>query len=635
MTRNNIFGQTYYTHRLPLILLCAVTTVLFLNTFMGEFVYDDLVVVMNKPVIEQWNLWDGLEMKVRFVRSLSLMLDKKMFGTSPYGYHFQNILWHVLSTLLLYLLFMRLSNDRWVSFLGALIFSIHPIHVESVANISNRKDLLCMSFSLVSFLSYINFLEGQRKVMWLILSFVAWFLALNSKEVAIVLPFLFLIYEFLYLQKENRWLLKRPVILLLVVTTGAFLVLIFIFTVVDFTKHSNIPPLGGHRGDVTYFSVVSTSARAFWHYINLLFFPFNLSPDYIIELSTPFSDPWLVFFWCMLLLFLVSPFYFAKKVPLVAFGLFWFLIHYIPISNIIPLTYIVADRYMYIPSAGFSLIIAFCCVSLYRISSYKVVNKGLTASVTCLIVLIIIGYSTSTFLYNSVWKNEETLWSHAVIVSPMSFKSHNNLGKAYMKKGEFQKAIKAFDRSLSIYSLSKTYVNRGNAFYYSGKYVEAIADYKKAIEINPLLAESYYGLGSVYIDMREYDRAIDMLSQAVAINPAFEKAYNNLGNAYNHSGNSMKALSSYNRAIEVNPLYALAYNNRAYAYMVLMDYPSAIKDYKKVIGLGLASATTYRNLGRAYSKVKDSENSYYFYKKAANLGDERAKAKLDSFNGSN
>ena len=634
MTGNNTFRRIYYTNMLPFILLCTVATGLFLNTFMGEFVYDDLVVVVNNPEITQWSFWHGWGVLGRFTRTLSLTLDYKIFGNTPYGYHGQNILWHVLSTLLLYRVFLRLSKDRSVSFLGALFFAVHPIHVESVANISNRKDLLCMSFSLISFLSYINFVEGQKKVMWGFLFFVAWFLALNSKQVAIVLPFTFLIYEFLYLQKEKRWLLKRPLLLLLVVSAGAFWVLTLIFNAFDFSKISNVPTLGGHRGDLTYFSVAATSARAFWYYIKLLLFPFNLSPDYIIALATPFSDPGLIFYWCMLLIFLVSPFYLAKKSPLAAFGLFWFLIHYIPISNIIPLTYLVADRYMYIPSAGFSLIMAFCCVSLYRISSFKLENRGFTASVTCLIALIVIGYSITTFLYNSVWKNEETLWSHAVIVSPMSYKSYGNLGETYTKKGDFQKAIKALDRSLSIYPLSRTYLNRGNAFYYSGKFGEAVADYKKAIDMNPLLAEAYYGLGSLYIKMQEYDRAIENLSKAVNINPAFAQAYNNLGNAYNLSGNLVEALNSYSRAIELNPLYALAYKNRAYSYMASMDYNPAIKDYRKVIELGFASAAIYYNLGLVYSKVRDTENSYYFYKKAASLGDDRARAKPGSFGGS-
>ncbi|MDT8318482.1 MAG: tetratricopeptide repeat protein [bacterium] len=634
MGKNNYFG-----HRLCALLLFAAASSVFLNTFKGEFVYDDLVVVMNNPGIAQWNFWHGWGVMGRFTRSLTLMLDYMIFGSSPYGYHLQNILWHALSTLLLYRVFIRLSNDRSVSFLGAIFFALHPIHVESVANISNRKDLICMSFSLLSFLSYINFMERERRAKWFVLVLATWFLALNSKEVAIILPLSFLIYEFLYLPKDNRWLLKRPVILFVVVAAGAFLVLMYILTVyqyygksvVDFSKVGNILTLGGHRGDVTYFSVASTSARAFWDYIKLLLFPFNLSPDYIIELSTPFVDPALIFLWCMQILFIFSPFYFAKKNPLVAFGLFWFLIHYIPISNLLPIAYIVADRYMYIPSAGFCLVLAACCISIYRGVSLKAANVVLKSFVIVLICLMITGYSVTTFIYNSVWRDEETLWSHAVLVSPMSYKAHNNLGEVYIKKGYFQKAIKEFDQSLSIFSISKTYVNRGNAFAYLGKYGEAVADYSKAIALAPKLAEAYYGVGTVYIDMKEFDRAIDSLSEAVAIDPDFEQAHNNLGNAYNHSGNLPEALNSYSRAIELNPLYAVAYKNRAYTYMSIKNYSQAIKDYKKAIELGLVSAGIYYNVGMIYSELRDSENAYSFYKKAASMGDRRAIIKAGSF----
>lgn len=610
-----------------------VTATLFLNTFKGEFIYDDLEVVINNPEITQWNFWQGWGIMGRFTRSLSLMLDYKIFGDSPYGYHFQNIIWHLSSTILLYILYSRLTKDWVVSLMGALFFASHPLHVESVANISNRKDLLCMFFFLLSFLTYIYFIEHGRKPLWFILSLFAWVLALNSKEVAVVLPLLIMSYELVLLPRDRRWLLKKGTVPILFLAIGAVATLMYVFSVVDLSKIDNIATLGGHRGEVTYFSVFLTSAKAFWYYIRLLLFPFNLSPDYIVELSVSFADLRLFSLWILKLIFIASPFYFLRKNSLIAFGLFWFVINYIPVSNIVPLTYIVADRYMYIPSAGFCLVLAVCCSDLYRkLSSSGKKEKVFSIWILIVsIIAIVVSYSVTTVMYNSVWINGSRLWTHAVKVTPMSYKAHNNLGKIYTRLGDLQRAVKLFNQSLALSPYPKTYVNRGNAFYYAGDYDKAAADYNKAIEIDPLLAEAYYGLGTVDNLLGEYDRALIALKKAVDLKPELVQAYNNLGNVYNKLGNLKQALYNYNKAIDINPVYANAYSNRAYTYMILGDYSLATEDYEKVDELGAGSAAVYYNLGLIYSKIEDNEKSFYFYKKAAKLGDKRAKLKLESF----
>lgn len=298
-------------HQLPIVVLTAVSVLLYLNTFSGEFVYDDLVVVLENPEIKSWNFWGSWGFVGRFTRTLSLMLDFKLFGDVPYGYHFQNILWHALSVIALYFLLLIILKDQTISFLAALFFAVHPIHVETIANISNRKDILCLFFSLVSFIFYIRFIDAKqyKKVYWFFLCLLCWVLALNSKEVAIVLPLSLIAYEILFLPKEDRFLFKKPLLALLCFFIGVAILTVYLVNTLNFSDISFIETLAGYREKPSFFPVVITSSVTFWKYIFLIIFPFNLSPDHRIHLYKSISDPTVVFSFMAIIIFVSLIFY--------------------------------------------------------------------------------------------------------------------------------------------------------------------------------------------------------------------------------------------------------------------------------------------------------------------------------------
>lgn len=606
-----------------LLILILVSILVFVNTFWGEFVYDDYPIVVNNPEIKYWHFWDIWGVMGRSTRTLSLMLDYHLFGNSPFGYHFQNIFWHLTSVLLLYLVLTKLSGDRLTSFMASLLFAIHPIHVEAVANIANRKELLCMTFSLSSFLLYMQFINKRdnKRWLWLAGSLLSWYLALNSKEVAIVLPLSLVAYEYIFLPKESRWLSGRPAILSSVLFIGAIATSIYLFSGIDFSKVDHILTLGGDRGETTYYSVFLTSARAFWHYIKLLLFPFNLSPEYIIELSTSLANPSLIFLWCLKLLFLLSPFYLLRKNALVAFGLFWFVIHYIPVSNIIPLTYIVADRYMYIPSAGLCLAMAASCSNLYRYSGSKRAKVAFRRPVTVLIFLILTAYSVTTVFHNSLWKNGVSLWTQATKVASMSTKAYYNRGNTYSELGNYEKAIKDYKRAIELDPKdARAYNNRGNAYSNLGYHRQAIKDYERAIKLDPKHARAYYDRGFAYYKLGNYQQAIKGYDKAIELDPKYAMAYNNRGHVYYDLGNYQQAIKDCSKAIELEPKYARAYSNRGYVYYVLGSYQQAIKDYSKVIDIKPLDAEAHYKLGLMYKLMGVSQKSLVYYKRAAALG---------------
>ncbi len=191
---------------LGLVALIGVTLLLFVESLSAEFTYDDIHNVLNDPQIRHMHFWDLFDIGDihfgwrRHVRTLSFMVDYALFGSSPIGYHLHNLLWHVISVALFYVVVRKLSKQVWISLLAAVIFAIHPIHVEVVTNITNRKELLCMAFLLAAFISYDGFVRevGPKRWGWLTGSLAAWSLALFSKQVAIVLPLYLIAYEFLF-----------------------------------------------------------------------------------------------------------------------------------------------------------------------------------------------------------------------------------------------------------------------------------------------------------------------------------------------------------------------------------------------------------------------------------------------------
>ena len=640
----------------PFLLLGLISIVLFANTIGEQFVYDDKLVILYAPNIKHLHFFDLWNIMGRSVRTLSLSIDYQAFGNNPKFYHLQNIFWHMSSVLLLYLTYYRISKDRIISFLGSVIFTVHPIHVEAVANISNRKELLTMFFSLLSFLSYIKFLELETKKKWLWLSFsiLWWYVALNSKQVAIVLPLSAVMYEIIFVPYEKRFITKNPVIFLTILTLGAFSLSIYLSRILDFSDLSRIDTLKGYRGELSFFSVSITSARAFFNYIQLLLFPINLSPEYNIELSSSLADPKFIFSW----LFILGYFYLIirtmRSSPVFSFGLSWLIIHYIPVSNLIPSAYIVADRYMYLPSAGYSLLLAFLmrfiCVDLRMHKSFRSDFRILSL----LSFLLVTAFSVVTVQYNAIWQSNKSLWQHTIKVMPNSFKAYNNLAVAYKKEGNLNMALDIYNKLIKTADRPEPYLNRGIIYYDKGLYQLALNDFNKAIEIDPhsenaynnrgnlyqklgkkMLAmqdynkalkyndkdyKIYFNRGNIYSSMGQHKEAISDLTMSIKLDPGYAEAYFNRGISNGLINEYSKAIIDFSTAIELKPDYIEAFNSRGIMYFKTGDIKSAIRDYERVININPEYATAYYNIGLAYSKMGNSAMSEKYYNLAEELG---------------
>ena len=577
--------------------LMAFTLFLFAESLSADFTFDDRDTVINNPEVQKGNFWDLVDFEDEYygwrrpLRRVTYMIDYALFGTSPTGYHVHNLLWHLFSVGLFYILVRSLSKRVSIALPAALIFAIHPIHVEVVTNITDRKESLCMAFLLASFVSYHRFIQevGRKRWAWLTGAGVAWILALSSKQVAIVLPLLLMTYEFLYVPKEKRFLIRNRLLVSGGIILGGALFLAYVFLVVDLENLRASKIFRGYRGELSLYSVAMTSARTFWRYVDLLVWPSGLCPDHAVELSRSLFEPATLLSWGGLMALVALAFRIAHRSPLLAFGIFWLLISYLPISNLVPTSYILADRYMYMPSAGFCIILVCLGEKLYtKLHSFK--PRYAISLITVVGGLLIVGYSFRAHSYNSYWTHERVLWNYTLGCNPQSFRAYSHLGVQHYREGKYPEAIEDLTKAIQL-GYEDDYVNRGSALMELKNYEAAIEDYNQAIAYRPDGAKAFFGRGLVYFEMRQYERAIDDYTQAIELQTDYSKAYNNRGLAYENLNRREEALENYAEATRLDPDNGAAHNNLGRALVYAGRLKEAIQSYQRAEQLGVTQAT--------------------------------------------
>lgn len=532
MSENN---QTLERSNIKTVALLALfSIVLFLNTLENDFTYDDLKVVQWNPFLVGYAHSKELLTEGRVVRTITLMIDHKLFGMNPHGYHLQNILWHGLSTVLLFFLTLRLSKDKTISVLSAIFFACHPVHVESVANISNRKDLICLSFSLMTFLFYLKSYEysGGKRYLISALIFVSFALALLSKQAAAVIPIMLYAYEVYFIPKGNnrllldnsRWLWK---VMFPFIIYGVY----YLGKVFSGFSQLNI--------NFKIEELIFTTTRMILFYNNMLLWPVNMSADHIFLMSNSFTEPkvqisfitWFIFIWAIIKLF--------KKAPLISFALLWYLVTLLPVLFILGTGYFAAERYLYMPSVGFVLIFA--------VGVEKLLKRHYMATFVLLAAIIAL-HSINTFNRNTVWRNNVTLWLDTFRKDPMSVRAILSKAEICHYNGEAEKAISFYLEALKILPGEPGTINSlGTIYAELGRDEEAISLYKKALglDMKPSLNLSHYKLinGLYEVAFKDYQNAFQN-------DPSNVKVYFQLGVLYVKMGEKNKAIKAFEEFVE-------------------------------------------------------------------------------------
>jgi tetratricopeptide (TPR) repeat protein len=577
-------------------IIIVVTLVVFAPLFGAEFInWDDTGLVVENPLIRDLS-WSNI--KAMFDLSstqhfkhylpivlLSYALEFQLAGLNPAVFHTTNVVLHIINCLLLLWLISKLTRNNAIAFVTAMLFAVHPMHVESVAWITERKDMLSTFFFLVSLISYTAYLERSRKPAFLLGSLVAMVLSLLAKAMAVSIPIVLVLIDYLKGRPITAKSLKDKI---------PFAVMSFIAAITAFTSQYTITEAGIRSGS-TDLSMLTLVDRFFVACYNFLFYAVKLV--WPADLSLLYQGPNQANGW-LPMEYLLAPIILAgltlalvrlqKKLrqPLLVFGLLFFVMTLLPVVQLIPVGVAAqADRFVYIPSIGLFLVAAMGAEAVYRRLE---VHWGRSALVFGGLITVIIGvYAYGARTRSAAWHDSVSLWSAEIEHSdphPMA------------------------------------YVQRGQALAQAGRHEEALLDYTSAIERDSSLVLAFNNRGNAYARMSNFNLAFLDYNRAIGLDSTYADAYLNRGYAYNVFGDLERALRDINRAAQLNPLSSLPYAYRGRILATLGDTESAIGDFSRAIALDPSSPSLYGERGDMFFKTARFSSAIGDYTMALELG---------------
>jgi len=514
---------------------------------------------------------------------LSYALDWRLFGADAFGYHLINLFLHIGSALFLFLLLNRMTKNLWTSAFVAAFFALHPLRVESVAWAAERKDVLSMFFGMASIYAY-AFYTDKFKLSYYFLCVILFALSLMSKPMFVTLPFILLLLDYWPL---GRWLkaLSAP-------TESRYMVACrLIWEKVPFfsmTVASSITTIWAQNkfGAFTLMEHLSFHRRvanAFISYVSYLvkiFWPVDLAVFYPYEYSVPL---WKLLISGLIIIAITTfVIYYIKKIPFLFVGWLWYLGTLIPVMGLVQVgSQAMADRYTYLPSIGFSIILAWgMSILLKRLEIRKKISFAVAIAVLGMLAL-------STWMHCGYWANSTTLFAHTLQVTKDNYLAHYNLGCSLLDEGKIEDAIYNYDKTISIKpDYIGAYNNRAVAYHKLGHYQRAIEDYNQTIRLQPDNDLAFYNIGLSYIELGQYQLAINNFNRAIRLNPNYARAYNNRGISYHKLGQYQRAMDDFNKAIRIIPNYVRAYSNRGDAYLSHGNKKLGCKDAQKACEFG-------------------------------------------------
>ena len=575
----------------------------FLPSLKNNFVnFDDSAYVTHNQAIKSLS-WETIRTiftsfyvnNYQPLSMLSYSLEYYFYDSHPSWYHLTNIILHLLNSLLVLWLIFIISDNLIVSFITAVLFGIHPLRVESVVWISERKDVLYAFFFLGASIAYSYYVKKDRASKYYYFSLALFFLALLSKAMAVTLPLLLLLLDYLLCRKWHRKILIEKI---------PFFLLSFIFgTLCIFSQQLDKNAYRLPSDSVNF--IFAGSNIAF--YLNKIFRPVHLCA------ISYFRDNAILPFYIMLILLFV---FLKKGLRKIVFGIVLFLIVILPVMPI----KITADRYTYVASIGIFYIIGEAFVWMYRNPLYyaRVVRAILLSA----LIVTIGSLMLLTWKRCEIWKDGVSLWSDVLHSYPIFSKAYRNRGVAYADIGENDEAIADFTKAMRLEpNFPFDYISRGHVYLNEGKVPEAIKDFTTAIQLEPNIAYHYNDRGDAYRKMCNFDQAIKDYNKAMELEPDNILAYFGRGCAYDGKGDLLKAIYYYTKAIEINPRNAIeAYNNRGSIYYNHGNFDLAIHDYNKIIEINPNFARAYNDRAAAYFQKKEYDKSWRDVRKVEELG---------------
>jgi tetratricopeptide (TPR) repeat protein len=553
--KDGFFSKAHYTQFLPILLPIALGIAVYINAMSNGFVFDDMTTIVHNAHIK--DLGQNFPAFFNLDATLSYFLIYALFNLSPLAFHLSSLLLHIFNVIGVYVLVDLIQHNKKTSLIAALVFACHPVLTETVNCISYNEDLLATFFYLLSLVLYIR--AGTREnppaLPIYFFSLVAFSVALLSKEMAITLPVIIFLYDFTRTEtaKTNDFI-KQAVATIdkqKFYYIGFGLVAIF-YLALRFKILVN--PAGSFsHSRAGLFERIFFLPDHLFDYIKLVLFPLDLNAEYSFAYPDRFLAFSNLFSFIVIIAIIVGSFFIYKHSKGIFFGIWWFIITLLPVSNLIEIHNPIAERYLYLPLVGFCLVISIL-ISEIPGRSDLVHSKNIARLKYSILIGLLIFYSLVTVARNPVWKDNFSVWANTVEKSPDNPIVHGGLGLAYQERGFLDEAIREFTAAIELGpNMAKSHYNIGRAYEEKGLFENAIDAYKKAVELNPEYIDAYFNLANLSMRLQLRKDAIYAYRRVIELDPADLEAYNNLGVAHAMQGEIEKAVGLWEKVLEMDP----------------------------------------------------------------------------------
>lgn len=631
--------------------------IIFANSLGNDFVFDDESVVQGDVSItslsnipKYFTGEQGFHKVIgryyRPVVSTTYAVDYAVWGLKPFGFHFTNVLIHVINSLLFLKLLLLLFGNYQSKFkdyailIGALIFAVHPVHTEAVSWVSGRTDSISCTFFFAALIYYLKFLESDTNKN-LVLLLLFYLLSLLSKEMAITLPVVIILYDLIINKLSIRNLLSERLKVYSAVAIVSVLYLLMRWYVLkDVPERTTYNYFYGKDAFVTLFTMLQTIPL----YFRLNIVPYDMLYHYngYLPYRDSFSSFPVLFAIAFIILFIICAFYLRKKLPVVSFSIFFFFITMLPVVNIIPTMNFMAERFLYIPS----IIVSFAFIAI-ALKYYSEKNVNIIYGIA---VVLLVGYGFLTVSRNADWKNNDTLYMTGE--NRPGTVTYVNIGNIYANKQQYDKGAEYYRKAIE---LKKEAVlannNLGKVFLIKRDFDSAYFYINRAHLNDTLSPEPLHAMATLYASFDRYNEAIDWLERLQKVTPGYmnsdkmlaelkarqqvpqnqqqqmpninsadqqklamleQSSYQNYQNK-----NYDKAIEELKELIKLNPAGASGcYNNIGMCYMDQAKYDDAINSFELSVKANPSFATALNNLGYSYEKSGHNQKALEFYKKA-------------------
>lgn len=587
--------------------------------------WDDKSYILDNPLLNQMN-WESV--KAIFttynfnggytpIPMVSWGLNKWFSGTDAFAFHLTNLLLHLLSVILCFRLVFRITDDEYVAVVVAILFGVHPIHLESVAWVTGRKDLFLGLFTLSSLLCWMSFTRSQfRQWKWLVASLLFFLLALLSKATAVVIPVWMVLILWLKQDKVRMKELAFQIPFLLLSAAFGLLAVwaqqtdkaLLSFSEIDFTDS------------------LAWAAEALGTYVVKLIFPYHIGPFHPYPMK---HTPGLMIVGGLMVCIALFTLFTAKKRSgkIIAFCLAFMLVGLVPILQFLPVGFaLTADRYTYIPFIGGYLLIA------------HLVRKPLTSKVLnylkhSVLVLFILTVSWQSYTHAKVWSSDLTLWTHEIDYHDHAPRAYVNRGQYFMKLGEIDKALADFEKAVMQQpGLKEAYQQKGLALQAQKKYRDAEASFLQAVAIDSTYVPALLNLALNAVHEGNMNLAFTRLQKIENLQPQNLLLLINKGILLEQQTNVEAALQCYSDVIRFHPLDGRGYRYRGVLYFTQYAFEKAFADFEDWRNRDSRNPMVYRWLARTNVELGQSAEFHHNAENAKKYGGAFSEAEFEGLN---